>query len=372
MAMDILILEPFRTGSHAAWADGYARHSAHGVEVLGLEGRHWKWRMHGGAVTLAREFLAARFDPDVIVASDMLDLPTFLALTRERTAAVKTVVYFHENQLTYPWPERDPDPAVKRDAHYGFMNFTSACAADAAAFNSRYHRDSFLDELPGFLAAFPDHNEIEWVEKIRRKSSVLPLGLDLSALDRHRVERKPGGSPLILWNHRWEYDKNPEGFFRALFDLREKGIDFEVAVLGEEFSERPSVFPEAASRLGDRIVQFGFVRDFREYAAWLWKADILPVTSNHDFFGASVVQAIYCNCVPLLPRRLAYPEHIPPGHHGRFFYNDHEDLLRRLGELAGSIDRTRGIVTREFVSSYDWRHMAPVYDDYFRDLPGSS
>jgi len=61
------------------------------------------------------------------------------------------------------------------------------------------------------------------------------------------------------------------------------------------------------------------VEDFAEYAKWLWRADILPVTSRQEFFGASVVQALYCNCCALLPDRLAYPEHLPSLGVSRYF-----------------------------------------------------
>ncbi|MCS5640060.1 MAG: DUF3524 domain-containing protein, partial [Candidatus Marinimicrobia bacterium] len=50
--MKILIVEPFLSGSHKAWAESYAKHSKHEVEIISLPGRFWKWRMHGGAVTL--------------------------------------------------------------------------------------------------------------------------------------------------------------------------------------------------------------------------------------------------------------------------------------------------------------------------------
>ena len=141
--MNICLIEPFHTGSHAAWAEEYARYSRHNVELLTLSGRHWKWRMHGGAVTLARHFQKSGCKPDVILASDMLDLTTFLALTRQKTAGLPTALYFHENQLTYPWSPTDVDPAQKRDAHYAFINYTSALTADAVLFNSRYHLDAF-------------------------------------------------------------------------------------------------------------------------------------------------------------------------------------------------------------------------------------
>ncbi|HEY6008066.1 MAG TPA: DUF3524 domain-containing protein, partial [Geobacteraceae bacterium] len=312
--MDITILEPYFAGSHATWAEEYARHSRHRVAILSLPGRHWKWRMHGGAVTLARQFLAAPDEPDLLLASDMLDLTTFLALTRRRTARCRTALYCHENQLTYPWSPDDGDPPQQRDAHYGFINYASALAADAVLFNSAYHRRAFLDELPRFLKGFPDQNEPGSVATIAAKSRVLPLGLDLGRLDGFRpaaaVERG-GRPPLILWNHRWEYDKNPEEFFAVLLQLADEGHAFEVAVLGECFAKQPAIFERARHRLGRRVVQWGYVKDFAAYAGWLWRADVLPVTSVHDFFGASVVQALYCTCHPLLPDRLAYPEHIP-------------------------------------------------------------
>jgi hypothetical protein len=50
--MKILLIEPYHTGSHAAWASGFATHSRHFVSTLTLPGRFWKWRMHGAAVTL--------------------------------------------------------------------------------------------------------------------------------------------------------------------------------------------------------------------------------------------------------------------------------------------------------------------------------
>jgi glycosyltransferase involved in cell wall biosynthesis len=366
--MKILIIEPFLTGSHAAWAMEYAEHSSHEVSVLGLEGRHWKWRMHGGAVTLARLFMTGSYKPDVILATDMLDLTTFLALTRDETADVATAVYFHENQITYPWSEKDRDLAGDRDVHYGFINLASALAADAVIFNSEYHMTAFLDSLEPFLSGFPDHNEREAARTVAAKSCVLKLGVDLRRLDRYRAGPDAGQLPLLLWNHRWEYDKNPEEFFRAVTALDRQGLEFELAVLGESFDVKPAVFEETAARLGKRVLQIGFVESFAEYAGWLWRADILPVTSVHDFFGASAVQAIYCNCYPLLPRRLAYPEHIPPERHSDHLYDNFGDLVSMLGARIEDIQRTRQVETQSFVLHYDWETMAPLYDRFFESL----
>ena len=370
--MKVVIIEPFLTGSHAAWAKEYAEHSRHEVGILGLEGRHWKWRMHGGAVTLARLFIEGGYEPDLILATDMLDLTVFLALTREMTADTPTALYFHENQINYPWSQKDRDLAKERDVHYGFINFSSALAADAVLFNSGYHRNAFLDALEPFLAGFPDHHETGRVQDIEAKSSVLPLGLDLRRLDRYRNGPSAGQRPLLLWNHRWEYDKNPDEFFRAVIALERQGLDFDLAILGESFDVEPAVFRETARRLGKRVLQIGYVESFAEYASWLFRSDIVPVTSIHDFFGASVVQAIYCNTYPILPRRLAYAEHIPAEYHADHLYDNFGDLVSMLGQKIERIDETREVETSEFVSRYDWSVMAPEYDRVFGNIAAAS
>ncbi|MEA3362648.1 MAG: DUF3524 domain-containing protein [Thermodesulfobacteriota bacterium] len=368
--MEIVLLEPFFAGSHASWAQEYAARSRHQVEILSLKGQHWKWRMHGGAVTLSKEFLTGEYKPDLLLATDMLDLTTFLALTRKQTADIPTAIYFHENQLTYPWSPTDQDPQQQRDAHYGFINYTSALVADAVLFNSDYHRQSFLQELPRFLKSFPDQNEIETTQKIIDKSRTLHLGLDLKKFDDYRSELGTVADrpPLILWNHRWEYDKNPQDFFQALYVLQEQNIGFELAVLGESYRKVPKIFAEAKVRLANRIVHWGYVENFSDYAAWLWRADILPVTSIHDFFGISVVQAIYCNCFPLLPGRLAYPEHITAAYCDRCFYTDFSDLVVRLGSACLNIESLRQEKLQVMVDYYDWGGMVAVYDDLLEEI----
>ena len=366
--MRITILEPYCTGSHAAWAHEYASHSRHQLELLTLPGRHWKWRMHGGAVTLASRFLASSGHPDLILATDMLDLTTFLALTRGASSSCPCALYFHENQLTYPWSPGDSDPGSQRDLHYAFINYTSALAADAVLFNSSYHKEVFLSALPDFLRGFPAPSEAASVQGIAEKSRVLPLGMDLRKFDQHRPQggREPG-PPLILWNHRWEYDKDPESFFAALYLLADEGVDFRLAVLGESFGKAPAVFKEARKRLADKIVQWGYLENFAQYAQWLWRADILPVTSRQEFFGASVVQALYCGCSALLPERLAYPEHVPAGKTAQVLYRDEEDLADRLRALICEPAAAGGSLGG-FVGRYDWELLAPVYDDLFEKM----
>lgn len=361
--MQILIAEPFFTGSHAVWAEEYQRFSRHEVHIQYLSGHHWKWRMHGGAVSLARQVIASGLQPDLLLASDMLDLAAFLALTRHALPGLKAVLYFHENQLTYPRSARDTDRIAKRDNHYAFINYSSALAADRVFFNSYFHQQAFHTALEGFLRGFPDHQEIATLAPLRAKSEVLPLGMDLQALDKARPTEafSPDRPPLILWNHRWEHDKNPDAFFEALFELHERGLPFELAVLGQAYQKRPAIFARAREVLADRIVHWGHA-DRDEYVRWLWRADLLPVSSKHDFFGRSVVEAIYCGCYPLLPDRLAYPAHIPQDLHETFLYREPAELEHKLANLLEQGVPPSPHALREQVSAYDWRKLAPQYD----------
>lgn len=357
--MHVLLLEPYDTGSHGVWMRGYQAHSAHRVEILSLPGQFWQWRLLGGAVALARQFTARAERPDLIVASSMLDLTTFLALTRPLTAQVPVAVYFHENQLTYP-----VGPRQKLQQHYAFINYTSALAADAVLFNSRFHRDIFLGELPRLLKHYPDYNHLETVDELRDKSAVLPIGLDLGRYDAHRptAPRAPGAPPLIVWNHRWEYDKNPRAFFKALYRLVEEGFSFEVALVGENVRQQPDEFIEARDRLGDRVVRYGYVDSFADYARLLWEADIVVSTANQDFFGISVVEAIYCGCWPVLPRRLNYPDLVPEPYHAAALFPPRSGITGLLRERLRD-PRPAPPALRAHVARYDWSTLAPHYDE---------
>jgi glycosyltransferase involved in cell wall biosynthesis len=374
--MKILIIEPFFGGSHESWAKGFKASSRHVIEMLTLEGRTWKWRMRGGAVTLARLYLEGGYSPDLILATDMLDLSTFTSLTRDLTAEIPIAVYFHENQLTYPWsPNEKKSKEGRRE--FGFINFTTALTAKKLFFNSAYHMEAFLSDLSVFLEGFPDYNERESIELIREKSEVLYLGMDFKKLDKAaatREEVKEQSAPLILWNHRWEYDKEPAEFFRALYLLMDKGLAFDVAILGEHFTNIPEVFKEARERLGERVVHFGYAKEYAEYARLLTSADILPVTSSHDFFGCSVVEAIYAGALPILPKRLAYPEHIPQAFHDDIFYDGFYDLLSRLEEAiiqAEKGETPSNDALKEHVARYSWQRMAPLYDEAMEDIVDS-
>ncbi len=364
----VLIIEPFFAGSHKNWIEGLQKNSGFKIEVLSLSGRHWKWRMHGAAVTLAKKYEELGYSPDLIIASDMLDVTTFQALTRSKTYDIPFVLYFHENQLTYPWSPSDEDKALQRDNHYSFINYTSALSVDSVLFNSNYHKTSFLNALPKFLKSFPDYNNLDTIKEIEKKSKVLHLGLDLRSFDQYRENKNLDQLPTILWNHRWEYDKNPRDFFDVLKMVKEKGCSFNLIVLGEQYSKVPYEFEKAKQEFKDEIIHWGYVERFEDYANWLWRTDILPVTSNQDFFGISVVEAIYCNTYPILPNRLSYLEHLPEADQTIYVYSTKYELEEKLIQAIKNIELTRSFNLQSFIRKYDWSDIIKEYDRCFAEI----
>ena len=358
----ILAIEPYYGGSHKAFLDGYRAHSRHQVELLAMAPHKWKWRMRGAALHLAG-LLEGR-EADVILASDYLDLAALAGLRPWHLGHVPLAAYFHENQLTYPLPE-----GQERDYHYGFTNITTCLAADRVIFNSRYHLDSFLEAAAGLLRRMPDCVPEGLAERIRERSLVIPVGVDLEGIDSLRAEAAPRGGPLrILWNHRWEFDKCPEAFFEAVGRLEEAGCQFELAVVGQSFRTYPPAFDQARRRFAQRLRAFGYLEDRRDYLRLLLESDVVVSTAIHEFFGVAILEAIYAGCMPLLPRRLSYPELMPPHLHSAHLYRTPDELFDRLRRWAESPEEARSMDLRAAAAEFGWDRIAPRLDAALEEL----
>lgn len=322
--------------------------------------------MQGAALTLAdavHDAVQAHGAPDVLLASDMVHLPALLGLARHDLAGVPVVLYLHENQLTYPMP----DTAVP-DHTYAITNWLSMAAADRVVFNSAYHRDDLLAALPAFLRQFPDHRHGGNLVAVAERTTVLPVGVDVARFTRPRRRR---ARPVVLWNHRWEYDKDPAAFFDALRTVAAAGVDFDVAVAGERYTTEPPAFAEASSWLGDRAVHWGTASD-DEYPDLLASADVVVSTARHEFFGVAVVEAIAAGALPLLPARLSYPELVPSAE--PYLYRDHADLVNRLCWALTRPDERRAAAeaARAHVEQFAWPTVAAAYDDLLAEVAAQS
>lgn len=230
--MNILLVEPFLGGSHKAFIEGFIKHSGHNVHAVTMKGSNWKWRMSGGSVTLADKTEGIDDAIDLVLCSSMTNLPAFVALTNPRFAKVPIVLYMHENQLTQPVPAGE-----ERDTTYCYINYLSVLAADYVFFNSEFHRKEFLDALPGFLARFPDYQQSDSIAKIAAKSRLLYPGLDLKVFDAavaKRSGRPSNRNPVVVWNQRWSFDKDPARFFEVMDKLDDSECGFDLILAGDQ------------------------------------------------------------------------------------------------------------------------------------------
>jgi glycosyltransferase involved in cell wall biosynthesis len=351
----VRLIEPFFGGSHRAWAEGWRDHSRHEIELLTLEPRAWRWRMRGAATTLAPALIeGAR--PDVIVVSDMIDLPTLLALTRRELADVPVVLYLHENQLTYP---RRPGEAL--DQGLAWTTWANLLVADRVWCNSVFHRDDLLGALPAFLTAVPDHDHRDRLDAVAAKTRVQPVGV---ALDPWRgvVNPRRESPPLVLSNQRWHHDKDIGAVVRTLVRLADEGLEFRVAVVGDDDGGEAETINPLLDSLGPRIVARGH-RSRPEYEALLGTADIVVSAARNEFFGIAVVEATAAGAVPVLPRHLAYPETMPSRYHEAVLYEPGRlgpALRRTIEQLDVRRRETAGLA--EAMWRHDWSEVAPRYD----------
>lgn len=360
-ALHVSFVEGFWGGSHRAAAEGWAARSRHRVSVAHLPARFWKWRMRGAAFTFARQ-LRGRVEaglppPDLLFATNMVDLAHLRALLPHRMPAV---LYFHENQASYPAPLGRE--VLERDLGYAFTDLASALAADQVAFNSGSQRDAFFQEMGALIRRMPDARPLWALDEVGSKSLVLPLGIRLD--DFPPMLAREGAPPLVVWNHRWEWDKDPETFFRVLGRLSGRGVPFRVAVAGEGYGRAPPVFEEARRALGGRVVHWGNVPDREVYLRLLCRGDVAVSTALHETFGISLVEAAFAGAHPLAPRALSYPEILPPELHARCLYEGEADLEERLEALlTGRVAPVEAKVLRALLGRHGWVKRAPEWDE---------
>lgn len=324
----ILFVEPFYGGSHKAFLDGLRAHSNHQIETLTLPEGEWRRRMRRGAQELAEQARDLDGEFDGLVVSDMLDLPVFLALTRPRFGSTPVMAYFHENQFTYPRIR-----GTKFNSWFGQINYLTALASDVAAFNSGFHREDFLGALRT-LAGQPNNWLVpESIAVIEEKTAVLPVGVELGWLDELETGPRGDGPPVVLWNHRWEFDKAPEMFERGLTELAAEGIPFEVIIAGEPGDNPSDAMDRLSERLGDRVRHFGYTESREEYGRLLLESDVVVSTTRHEFFGVGMVEAMYAGCVPCAPDRYNYPALVPDVYHDSCLWDDERGFVGRLRAL---------------------------------------
>ncbi|UYG01576.1 DUF3524 domain-containing protein [Halomonas sp. GD1P12] len=348
--MRVLLLSAYEAVSHRYWADQLtARLDDIEWVRLSLTPRHFAWRIRGNPLSWwLREHATLSQAFDVVLATSMVDLATLIGLFPHLGQARK-IVYFHENQFAYPSSSAQRPPVEAM-----MVNLYSALAADEVAFNTAFNRDSFIDGAKAFLKKMPDKLPVAApLEALRRRARVLPVPLEA------RPCKVASGSSInrIIWNHRWEYDKNPQDFFEVLFQLSQAGVSFELAVVGQRFRDAPAVFDEARERLGAHIHCWGPL-EYQQYQALLDEGGIVVSTAWHEFQGLAIMEAAQRGARPLVPARLCFPELYPAA----FCYDGTRDGL--FERLKGWLEVPESRPPTLDLQTFEW----PQWQARYREL----
>jgi glycosyltransferase involved in cell wall biosynthesis len=367
--MNILLLDPFHSGSHAYWSNHLTQQLNDrgnvNVELRTLQGRHWKWRMLGSAAAFASTILEADPLPDAILTTDMMDVAAFRGSLSFKWRSIPVIQYFHENQLTYPWNQTDPDSRNGQNRIYGFMNIQSALAADAVWFNSNHHKQQFLRAVQLFLTELPDHQLPHAHDNIQTKSTVLPIGI----VNDQRKDIVPlahppiSDPPVLLWNHRWEYDKAPDRFFQSLTELKQQNFDFRLILLGQQFDRMPSAWEAIQSTFHSQILHSGWANSQSEYWSLLCQSDLLLHDPRQEYFGISVMEAMRCGVIPLVSAGHAYDDWMAP----KFIRRDNTPLRDQMTELITHQIENQKLAI-QITDGYDWKDVSILYESQFLTL----
>ncbi len=352
----ILLVEPYYGGSHRAFLEGLQAHVNLDFTLLSLPARKWKMRMQVSAPWMAQQIFklyqqGSRFDG--ILCSTFIDVAVLRSMLAAKGLHIPLAVYFHENQFAYPGQIQDP-----ATHQFTNINWTTALVADALFFNSRFNFESFLSGIKSLLKKAVDVDLLSTLEQIEKKSVVLYPGIDFSTIDRAERKADQPNLPVIVWNHRWEHDKDPETFFEAIFDLQDQGVDFKLVILGQHFRYQPEIFIQARKKLAAHILHFGYAENREEYAALLHQGDVVVSTARHEFFGISVLEAVRAGCRPLVPDRLSYRELYPRDY--RYGQEPLGDALKRVLKKQSSGQREKH---KKLAARFSWTMVAGIYKE---------
>ncbi len=324
-----LLLSGYHAISQKLWADYVCQTCTdYDWTTIALPARYFSWRMRGAPLSISvldSEKLSQQYD--LILATSSIDLSVVQSIYPTLRNAF-SILYFHENQFAYP-PAHRPQAIVD----WQMVNLYSALRADKIIFNSHYNRDSLSLGLKKLLKKLPDLVPKNLLQSIVNKSTVLSVPIRKSKMhDKTPTPTQNDGALKLLWNHRWEWDKNPELLLAITTLLEVNNINFKLFITGQQFRQIPDALLQLKDLFPHRIQHSGFIADDDQYLALVNQCHIVLSTAVHEFQGIAIMEAVNNGCIPLLPNRLSYPE----------FFNTkylYEDSLDTNQQATAAVDK---------------------------------
>jgi len=373
----LLLLSAYDAKSHQHWR-GLLQQELDEYEwtQIALPDRHFAWRVRGNSLTFAtqyQEWLSQQYD--VLIVTSMVDISALRGFI-PKLASIPTLLYFHENQFDYPASEQRQFDANRLNAQ--LTSIYSLLCADSILFNSHYNQKTFFTGAKALLKKMPDGVKLGLLDQAEQKSQVLavPINHTCWSESTHPRRVKAQGPVELVWNHRWEYDKQPEVLFEALKLLKKNGVAFKLHLLGQSFRKIPDCFEQAKEILADNIATWGY-QPKQKYQQILNQADIVISTALHDFQGLSMLEAIAAGCFAVAPKRVAYPEYIreqdlymQAGNEAESLFNAIKGKIRAIE--SGHLTSQQRIEQSQEIQRYSSRYLIADYRSVINQLIQSS
>jgi glycosyltransferase involved in cell wall biosynthesis len=357
--LKIAAIETFYGGSHQVFIDGLIQHSRHNITLFTLPDKFWRCRMKKGAAEIIQNADNLK-EFDLIFMTSLCNVSELKALVGPTCPPI--MLYVHEDQHTYPRSTKQ-----KRDFQVEWIDFMNTVTADLVIYNSDFHRNSYHSALRTFIKEIPRTtlSSEYWIKRAQERSATIYPGTDTP--DNISKHSSVNNVPRIIWNHRWEYDKQPILFLKTLIQCMDAGYDFEVILLGQSPSTLSKKYKILINQLSERIFHYGYVESREDYFSFLASGDIVVSTAIQENFGLSIVEAVQCGCFPLLPNRLSYPEIIPKEYHASMLYNTDDELFSRLTAILEKKPFSQKALCQKFMV-HRWENRINEYDNIFNTL----
>ncbi|MCP3675733.1 MAG: DUF3524 domain-containing protein [Gammaproteobacteria bacterium] len=360
MKKRILLLSGYDASSHRYWRNTLVEQLPEFEWTqIAMPNRHFYWRVRGNSLGFAFEHQdILNKDFDLLIVTSMVDLSSLRGFCPS-LSRLPTIVYFHENQFAYPQSEHRTNLV-----NVQVTSIYTALCAEQLLFNSQYNQDSFLQGAESLLKRLPDQIPKGLVPMLESRSSVLPVPIKSGVNNEQQNVQKINSPVHIVWNHRWEYDKQPQVFFDAVKKLKKAGYEFRLHILGQSFRKQPDCFEQAKEYFIDEIETYGFQSKER-YCEILTQADLVVSSALHDFQGLSLQEGITYGCMPIAPNRVAYPEYVPAS--GLYEIADEPEVEAHnfYRKLADVIKTNMRLVPD--ITHYNNEMIIPRYKDIFRE-----
>lgn len=346
MCMRILFLSAYDTPSHSNWCRGLIQNLPEfDWTYLSLPPRHFPWRIKGNPINwYFTQNSELNNTYHVLLATSMVDLATLYGLYPNLSKTLK-ILYFHENQFAYPLSKSPKRGTVEPR----MVNIYAALAADRVVFNSEYNLNTFLSGARELLRQMPIFSPPHIVDAVKDKSGVLPVPVGFSESEKFETSRIPNS---LIWNHRWEHDKNPADFFHACSLLKSWDIPFRLIVMGQQFRQQPQEFDFARNEFAALILCWG-EQEYESYCNWLCRGEWAVSTARHEFQGVALMEAVQLGNIPVVPDRLSYPEYFARDYR---FRQTGEDLAYFLKKHPYLRD-----LSAPNLEEFSWEALTPRY-----------